>query len=76
MAFAGLLLPFGIRRRLKSAFAVLCLLGVVLYSVGCGSSSNSNNAMTATYTINITATVGTGNGAAVRSVPLTVNVVN
>jgi hypothetical protein len=74
VALAGLLLPFGMRRRLKRAFTVLCLLGVVLYGVGCG--SNSNNVKTATYTINVTATVGTGSGAAVKSIPLTVTVVN
>jgi len=74
VALAGLLLPFGMRRRLKSVFTVLCLLGVVLYGVGCG--SNSNNVKTVAYTINVTATVGTGNGAAVKSAPLTVTVVN
>jgi len=76
MVLAGFLFPFGMRRRLKSAFAVLCLLGVMLYGVGCGSNSNSNNVKAGTYTINVTATVGTGNSAAVKSVPLTVTVVN
>jgi subtilase family serine protease len=75
-ALAGLLLPFGMRSKLKRLFTVMCLFGVGLYGIGCGSNSPSNSVKTTTYTIKVTATVGTGSGAAVKSVPLTVTVVN
>jgi len=75
-AVAGLLLPFGMRRRLKGAFAVLCLLGVALLGVGCGSGTNANNAKAGTYTVTVTATSGTGTTAMTKSTPFTVTIVN
>jgi hypothetical protein len=76
IAVAGLLLPFGMRRRLRGAFAVLCLLGVAMLGVGCGSGTNANNAKAGTYTVTVTATSGTGTAAMTKSAPLTVTIVN
>lgn len=76
LAVAGVLLPFGSRRRWKSSLAVLCLIGMVLVGVGCGSgsgSSNPNTAAVGTYTVTVAATSGAS--ASAKSVSLTVNIV-
>jgi hypothetical protein len=77
IAFAGLLLPFGMRRKLKSAFVVLALLGVAFYGIGCGSGSgpNANNAQPGTYTVTVTAVSGAGAAALTKTAPLTINIV-
>ncbi|HEY4980052.1 MAG TPA: hypothetical protein VII25_12870, partial [Candidatus Acidoferrum sp.] len=76
IAFAGLLLPFGMRRKLRSAFFVLALLSVVFYGVGCGSGSSSSNAKPGTYTVTVTAVSGTGATALTKPTALTINIVN
>jgi Pro-kumamolisin, activation domain/Bacterial Ig-like domain (group 3) len=75
-ALASLLLPVGMRKKWKSAFTAVCLLGLVLWGIGCGSSNNSSNAQAGTYTVSVTATSGTGAGAMTKTTPLTVTVVN
>ena len=88
IALAGLLLPLGIRRRWKTTFAVLCLLGVALCGVGCGSVSTSNSSTNPSSnpsadskkphssTITVTATSGIGGGVITRSAQLTVTISN
>ena len=88
IALAGLLLPLGIRRRWKTTFAVLCLLGVALCGVGCGSVSTSNSSTNPSSnpsadskkphssTITVTATSGIGGGVITRSAQLTVTINN
>jgi hypothetical protein len=79
-ALAGLLLPIGMRRKCKRAFAVVCLLGVGLCGAGCGSSSGSSSGANAsseskkprTVTVVVTATSGAGSGARTKSTPLMV----
>ncbi len=88
IALAGLLLPLRIRRRWKTTFAVLCLLGVALCGVGCGSVSTSNSSTNPSSnpsadskkphssTITVTATSGIGGGVITRSAQLTVTINN
>jgi hypothetical protein len=76
IAFAGLLLPFGMRRKLRSAFFVLALLSVVFYGVACGSGSSASNAKPGTYTVTVTAVSGTGATALTKPTTLTINIVN
>ena len=88
IALAGLLLPLGIRRRWKTTFAVLCLLGVALCGVGCGSVSTSNSSTNPSSnpsadskkphssTITVTATSSVGGGVITRSAQLTVTISN
>ncbi len=76
MAFAGLLLPFGRRKKLKRLFGAAAILATFsLFAAGCGS-SNSTPAtpQTATYVINVTALAGTGSTA--KTIPLVVTVTN
>jgi hypothetical protein len=74
LALAGVLLPFGGRRRSKTTLAALSLILVALCGVGCGPrTSNQTGATLGTFTITVTATSGamiTG-----KAVALTVNIV-
>jgi hypothetical protein len=76
MAFAGLLLPFGRRKKLKRLFGAAAILATLsLFAVGCGS-SNSTPAtpQAATYVVNVTASAGAGSTA--KTIPLVVTVTN
>jgi hypothetical protein len=73
LAFAGLLLPFGSRRRRKSMLGLLTILVIAFCGVGCGGgSSNSNVAHQGVYVVNVTASAGTGSVA--KAIPLVVTV--
>jgi hypothetical protein len=74
-ALAGLLLPFGGRKRFRTALVALGMVAVALCGAGCstGSSTNQNFAAVGTYTINVTASSGTGTTG--KTVSLTVNVI-
>jgi hypothetical protein len=85
LAFAGLLLPFGRRQRLRPLLGMVAIFVIVLYAAGCGSvgttsnSANSSNkgtggesATPGVYVVNISATSGTGSTAKV--VPLVVTI--
>jgi hypothetical protein len=75
VAFAGLLLPFGRRKRLKRLFGLVAVLAFAFCIAGCGSSNSTPpvaQATTATYVVNITATAG----SSAKSVPLVVTVNN
>lgn len=82
-ALAGVLLPLGGRRRIKTLLVVIGLVALGLTGVGCGSSnstssgsSNSTNrkngAPVGTYTITVTAT---STGSTGKTVALTVNII-
>jgi Pro-kumamolisin, activation domain/Bacterial Ig-like domain (group 3) len=75
VAFAGLLLPFGRRKRLKRAFVLVAVLAFAFGVVGCGGgSSTPPTPATATYVVNVTASGGAGSAA--KTVPLVVTVNN
>jgi hypothetical protein len=75
VAFAGLLLPFGRRKRLKRAFGLVAVLAFAFGVVGCGGgSSTPPTPATATYVVNVTASGGAGSAA--KTVPLVVTVNN
>ncbi len=72
LAFAGILLPFVRRKRLKTLLGMAALLVVALVGVGCGSSGNSNVVHQGVYVLNVTASGGAGSAA--KTVPLVVTV--
>ena len=72
VAFAGILLPFVRRRRLKTVLGVTALLVVALVDVGCGSSGNSSTAHQGVCVLNVTASGGIGSAA--KTVPLVVTI--
>ena len=72
VVFAGILLPFVRRRRLKTVLGVTALLVVALVGVGCGSSGNSSTAHQGVYVLNVTASGGIGSAA--KTVPLVVTI--
>ena len=72
VVFAGILLPFVRRRRLKTVLGVTALLVVALVGVGCGSSGNSSTAHQGVYVLNVTAPGGIGSAA--KTVPLVVTI--
>jgi len=73
LAFAGLLLPFLRRKRLKTLLGIVAILVVALYGAGCGGGSgNSNIAATGTYVLNLNASAGAGSAAKV--IPLVITV--
>lgn len=76
VALAGLLLPFGLRRKLRRALFVLVLVGAAMYGVGCGggSSNSGGGANGGTYNVTVTATPA-GNAAAAKSSTIVVYVV-
>ena len=72
VAFAGLLLPLGRRRKLRRAFGMIAIVGLALLAFGCGSSnSDSSTPKAGTYVVNVTATAG----GISRTLPLVVTVV-
>ncbi len=72
VAFAGLLLPLGRRRKLRRAFGMIAIVGLAFCAFGCGSSnSNSSTPKAGTYVVNVTATAG----ATARTLPLVVTVI-
>lgn len=74
LAFAGILLPFIRRKRLKTLLGMAALCAIALCGVGCGGSGNSNTAHVGTYVVNVSATGGAGTTAKV--LPLVVTVTN
>jgi hypothetical protein len=74
-ALAGMLLPFGGRKRFKTTLVALGLVVVALCGVGCstGSANSQNFAAVGSYTINVTASSGTGSTG--KTVALTVNII-
>jgi hypothetical protein len=72
LVFAGILLPFVRRKRLKTVLGVAVLLVVALAGVGCGSSSNSKVVQQDVCALNLTASAGTG--SAVKTVSLVVTI--
>jgi hypothetical protein len=79
LAFAALLLaPSGRRKPFKTYFAVVGLLVVGLYGIGCGGSSpapNNNNPVGATpgtYSININSTIGGATSGKISSLVVTI----
>jgi hypothetical protein len=74
-ALAGVLLPFGGRKRFKSTLFALGLVVVALCGVGCSNSSttNPNLAAVGSYTISVTATSGAASTG--KTVALTVIVI-
>ena len=70
-----LFLPFGRRRRVKTTLAVLGLMMVCIYAVGCGggssSSGNQGFATPGTFTINVTSTSSAMNKTAALVVNVT-----
>jgi pro-kumamolisin-like protein/Big-like domain-containing protein len=74
-ALAGVLLPFGGRKRFKTTLVALGLVVVALSVVGCGSGSTSNQnfATTGSFTITVTATSGAVSTG--KTVVLTVNII-
>ena len=75
VALAGLLLPFGLRKRLKLSRIALCMAVLALCGAGCGGGAtyNSNVAAAGSFTVNVAATSGAAPAA--KSVPLTVTIV-
>jgi hypothetical protein len=79
MAFAGLLLPFGRRRKLKRVFGTLAMLTMLsLFAGGCGSSNRTPTIQkapqkTATFVVNIIASAGAGSAAKTLPIVITVN---
>jgi hypothetical protein len=69
---AVLLLPFGKRKRIHGALAILCLFVLTLSGVGCGGGSNNSQTVAApkSFTINIASSSTAGS----KTVPLVVNV--
>jgi hypothetical protein len=78
IALAGLLLPFGRRKQLKSLLGMVAILVLALYAVGCGGGSTTpttpKTPQTATYVVNVTTTAGTGTTA--KALPLVITVTN
>jgi pro-kumamolisin-like protein/Big-like domain-containing protein len=74
MAFVGLLLPLGSRKKLKRSLGMIAIVMLAAYAVGCGGSSNSNstNPQAGTYVINVTASAGAG--ATAKMIPLVITV--
>jgi hypothetical protein len=73
LAFAGILLPFGGRKRRKSMWGLLTILATALCVVGCGGGSgNSNVAQQGVYVVNVSASSGTG--SVTKVVPLVVTI--
>jgi putative copper export protein len=72
LAFAGILLPFVRRKRLKTVLGVAALLVLALAGVGCGSSSNSKVVHQGVYALNLTASAGTGSTAKTVSLVVTI----
>jgi len=76
LVLAGLLLPFGLRKRFKLSRAALCLCVLVLCGAGCGGGGttyNSNVASAGSFTLNVTASSGAAPAA--KAVPLAVTIV-
>jgi hypothetical protein len=80
IALAGLLVPFGRRKQLKSLLGMVAILVLALYAVGCGGGGSTiptnptTTPKTATYVVNITTTAGTGTTA--KALPLVITVTN
>jgi subtilase family serine protease len=79
IAFAGLLLPFARRKKLKGWLGMAAILVLALGVVGCGGGSTTPTApaktpSTATYVVNLTASAGAGSTA--KTVPLVITVTN
>ena len=73
LAFAGLLLPFGRRKRLKTLLGLAAMLVITIGGVGCSSGSSSSKvAPKGTYVVNVTATGGTGSSP--KTIPVVVTV--
>ena len=72
LAFAGILLPFVRRKRLKTVLGVAALLVVALAGVGCGSSSNSKVVHQGIYALNLNASAGPGSTAKTVSLVVTI----
>ncbi len=74
IAFVGLLLPLGNRKKLKRSFGIIAIVMLAAYAVGCGGSSSSSSPtnQTGTYVINVTASAGPGTAA--KTIPLVVTV--
>ncbi len=74
ITLAGVLLPFGRRRRYKTTLGVLGLFVLALYGVGCGTGSSSQNvAAPGSFTINVAAT--SGGAPAGKAVQLAVTII-
>jgi hypothetical protein len=75
LAFAGLLLPFGKRRRLRNCLAMLGLIVMGIYGAGCGGGSSSSHNIATPGSFNITIAATSGGAPAGKSVPLSVTIV-
>ena len=75
VVLAGLLLPFGLRKRVKLSHFALCIAVLMLCGAGCGGGTtyNSNVAAAGSFTVNVAATSGATPAA--KSVPLAVTIV-
>jgi len=72
---AGLLLPFGWRkrRRVRTTVTALGLIFVGMCIGGCGGGSSSGSATAGSYTVTVNATAGAGTPT--KSVSMTVNII-
>jgi hypothetical protein len=75
VVLAGLLLPFGLRKRVNLSRFALCIAILALCGAGCGGGTtyNSNVAAAGSFTVNVAATSAAAPTA--KSVPLTVTIV-
>jgi hypothetical protein len=75
MAFVGLLLPLGRRRKLGRSCGMLALVALTFCAFGCGGGSSNSGSTTpqaGTYVVNVNASAGAGTTA--KTIPLVVTI--